>query len=158
MERNPSEGPLVHMIWGEAVDVLTHDETGGETDNQVVAAAYSYAEWKGSQERDIVIDLNEWCGSSASSEAQLGASSSSYKIKWDVDQIVPASICFIPTRDPRYRVGFDLRRHREEESGVINHPRRERTGGVEGGFDLADIDGSAGVRNSRENVEVEGGG
>ena len=31
MERNPSEGPLVHIIWGKAVDVLTREGTGGET-------------------------------------------------------------------------------------------------------------------------------
>ena len=71
-----------------------------------------------------MVDVNERRESSVSSEAQLGASSSSYKIQWDVDQIVPASTRFVPTRDPRYRVGFDLRRRREE-SGVINHPRQK---------------------------------
>jgi len=32
------EGHRVHIIWGEAVDVLTRDGIGGETDDQVVAA------------------------------------------------------------------------------------------------------------------------
>jgi hypothetical protein len=80
MERNPSEGPLVHIIWGKAVDVLTRDETGGETDNQAVAAVYPMRSGGDRKERDIVTDVNEWGGSSTSSEAQLGASSSSNKI------------------------------------------------------------------------------
>jgi len=49
MERNPSGGPLVHIIWGEAVDVLTRDERGGETDKQAVVAVFPYAEGRGSQ-------------------------------------------------------------------------------------------------------------
>jgi hypothetical protein len=48
MERDPSEGPLMD-IWGEAVDVLTHDERDGETNNQVVVAVHPYAEWRGSR-------------------------------------------------------------------------------------------------------------
>lgn len=79
-----------------------------------------------------MIDVNEWRGSSTGGEAQLGASSTSHKIKWNVDQIVPASTRFIPTRDPRYRVNFNLRRRREEESGVINHSKTVGIDGVEG--------------------------
>ena len=43
---------------------------------------------------------------------------------------------------------------------MINHPRQERSGGVERDFDLAKVDGMAGVREGRENtegvIEVEG--
>ena len=35
---------------------------------------------------------------------------------------------------------------------MINHPRQEGKGGVEGDFDLAKIDGSAGVRRGRESM------
>jgi hypothetical protein len=38
------EGHWVHIIWGGTVDVLTHDERDGETDNQAVSAVYPYAE------------------------------------------------------------------------------------------------------------------
>jgi len=120
------EGHWVHIIWGGTVDVLTHDERDGETDNQVVSTVYPYAEWGNRGERDIMIDVNEWCGSSAGREERLGSSSSPCKIGWDVDQIVPTSARFIPTRSPRYRANFNLRRRREEESGVINHPSQER--------------------------------
>jgi hypothetical protein len=44
------------------------------------------------------------------------------------------------------------RRVRSDQS-----PETGGNGGVEREFDLANIDGSAGVRNSRENMEVEGG-
>jgi hypothetical protein len=36
---------------------------------------------------------------------------------------------------------------------VINHPRQWGNGGVEMRFDLANVDGSAGVRKSRESME-----
>jgi hypothetical protein len=104
--------------------VLTRDERGGETDNQVVAAFCPNAEWRDCGERDIVIDVNEWCRPGISSEAQLGASSSSYEVKWDVDQRVSASTRFVPTRDSRYRANFNLRRRKEEEPRVINRPRQ----------------------------------
>jgi hypothetical protein len=44
---------------GETVDVLTHDERGSETDNQVVAAVYPYVERRSCGEWEIVIDVNE---------------------------------------------------------------------------------------------------
>jgi len=44
-----------------------------------------------------MIDLNEWRTTCISQEAQLGASDSSYKIEWDVDQVISASTRFIPT-------------------------------------------------------------
>ena len=53
---------------------------------------------------------------------------------------------------PRCCASFDLRRRREEEPGVINHPRQEGVGGAEREFDLAKVDGGAGVRKSRENM------
>jgi hypothetical protein len=61
-------------------------------------------------------------------------------------------------------MSFNLRRRREEELGVINHPS-ERGSGVERGVRPSQVDGSAGVRKSRENVtdmvvadEMSGGG
>jgi hypothetical protein len=36
---------------------------------------------------------------------------------------------------------------------VINHPEQRGNGGVEKIFDLAKVDGMAGVRKSRENME-----
>ena len=38
------EGHWVHKIWGEAVGVLTREDRGSKTDNQVVAAICPYAE------------------------------------------------------------------------------------------------------------------
>jgi hypothetical protein len=55
------KGHRMHKTWGETVDVLTRDERGGETDNQVVAAVCSHTEWRGRGERRIVIEVNEWC-------------------------------------------------------------------------------------------------
>jgi hypothetical protein len=52
MERDPSEGPLGTQNLGETVDVLTRDERGGETDNEVVVAVCPYAEWRGRGERE----------------------------------------------------------------------------------------------------------
>lgn len=43
---------------------------------------------------------------------------------------------------------------KREESGVINHPRQQEEGDVEREFDLAKVDGSAGVRKGRENMEA----
>jgi len=37
---------------------------------------------------------------------------------------------------------------------VINHPRQQEEGDVEREFDLAKVDGSAGVRKGRENMEA----
>jgi hypothetical protein len=55
------KGHRLHKTWGETVDVLTRDGRGGETNNQVVAAVYPYAERKDRGERDIKINVKEWC-------------------------------------------------------------------------------------------------
>jgi len=41
------EGHWALIIWGGTVDVLTHDEREGETNNQVVSTIYPYVEWRG---------------------------------------------------------------------------------------------------------------
>jgi hypothetical protein len=53
------KGHWVHEIRGRTVDVLTRDERGSETDNQVVAAVCPYTEWRGRGELEIMIDVNE---------------------------------------------------------------------------------------------------
>ena len=125
-ERNPSEGPLgtQNRGGGGNVDVLTRDERGGETDNQVVAAVCPYTERRGCGELEIMIDANECRRPGTSRGAQLGASSSSYEVRWDVDQRAPTPTSIVPTRNSRYRVNFNPRRRREGEPGVINHPRQ----------------------------------
>ena len=40
--------------------MLTRDERGSETDNQVVAAVCPNTEREYRRERDIVINVNEW--------------------------------------------------------------------------------------------------
>jgi len=59
MDRDQSEGPLGTQDLGGTVDVLTRDERGSETDNQVVAAVCPYTEWRGRGELEIMIDENE---------------------------------------------------------------------------------------------------
>jgi len=53
------KGHWEYKIWGETADVLTRDERGGETDNQVVAAVCPYTERRGRGEPEIMIDGNE---------------------------------------------------------------------------------------------------
>ena len=53
------KGHWIHEIRGETADVLTRDERGGETDNQVVGAVCPYTERRGRGELEIVIDSNE---------------------------------------------------------------------------------------------------
>jgi hypothetical protein len=75
------KGHRIHIIWGKAVDVLTHDEWSGEP---AIKRSPPYTRTRSGgdrRERDFVIDVKERRGSSASSGAQLGASSSFYKIK-----------------------------------------------------------------------------
>ena len=98
-ERNPSEGPPNAQNLGETVDVLTRDERGGETDNRVVAALCPNTEREYHGERNIVINVNEWWWPGRSQETRLGASSTSYKIKWgaeessSVNSLCPNSEC-----------------------------------------------------------------
>jgi hypothetical protein len=117
-----------HMIWGQTADVLAHDERERARPT-IKWSAPSTRTWSGRNrgEREIMTDVNEWCRSSAGSEERLGSSSSRCKIEWDVDRMVPTSARFVPTRRPRYRANFNLRRRREAESGVINHPRQGGT-------------------------------
>jgi hypothetical protein len=52
-------------------------------------------------------------------------------------------------------VSFNLRRRREErEVRGDQSPEAVGEGGAEREFDLAKVDGSAGVRESRENMEA----
>jgi len=75
-------------------------------------------------------------------------------IKWGVDQS-PSVNPLVPTRNSRYCVGdftyagVGKRRARSDQS-----PKAEGGGGVEREFDLAKVDGMAGVRKSRENMET----
>lgn len=67
--------------------------------------------------------------------------------------MVSASTCFVPTRGPRYSADFDLCMHKEEGVRGDQSPETGGNGGVEREFDLAKVDGSAGVRNRRESME-----